>query len=113
MGRVAAVALAMLAAGVLLLFVALTYGLTSEYDFEPRMLGPVDVVVVLLLGCVALLLLLGARACLRARRPRTAPLAVAVLTVFLVAGAASALLGGAAHDRRTATAANACSSQDR
>lgn len=113
MKRVAAVLLSVLAAGVLLLFVALTYGLTSEYDFEPARFQPVDVVIVLLLGCVALLILLGARACLGARRPRTLPLAIAVLTVFGGAGAASAVLGGAAHDRRSTTVANACSLQDR
>ena len=110
---VAAVVLSVLAVGLLGFLVALTYGLTSEYDFTAGNLQPFDVMVVLLMGCLALLLLLGARQCVGARRPPTAVLAVTVLTVFGGAGAASAVLGGAAHDRRTATVASACSAQDR
>jgi len=113
MKRAAAVMLALLAVGVLALLLTLTYGLTNEYDFVAADLQPVDVMIVLALGCVALLLLLGARSQAGARRPATAVLAVTVLVVFAGSAAASAVLGGAAHDRRTATVARACSVEDR
>ena len=111
--RAAAVLLALLATGLLALLITVTYGMTSEYDFTAGRLQPVDVMIVLLLGCVALLLLLGARSQLGARRPTTVVLALAVLSTFAGGAVASATLGGAVHDRRTATVANACSAEDR
>jgi hypothetical protein len=113
MKRAAAVMLASLAVALLALLITATYGLTNEYDFVAADLQPVDVMIVLLLGCVALLLLLGARSQVGARRPATAVLAVTVLVVFAGSAAAGAVLGGAAHDRRTATVASACSVEDR
>lgn len=87
--------------------------MTSEYDFVAGDLQPIDVMILLLVACLALLLLLGARGLLGARRPTTGLLAVAVLAVFGGAAAASATLGAATHDRRTTTVATACSAQDR
>lgn len=113
MKRLWAAMLVLLAAGLLALQITLTYGLTSMYGFVPRNLQPVDVIITLLLGSVALLLLLGARSQVGARRPRTAVIAVTFLSVFAGSAAASAVLGGAANDRRRTTVANACSAEDR
>lgn len=99
----------MLAAGLLALHATFTYGMTSQYDFVAGDLQPIDVMILLLVACLALLLLLGARDLLGARRPTTAVLVAAVLTLFCGAATASATLGAAAHDRRTTTVATACS----
>jgi hypothetical protein len=108
-----AIVLAVLAAGVWTLLVFATYGMTSEHGFDAGEVKPFDVGIVLLLAGMASLLPRGARDGLGARRPTTAVLAASVLTAFAGGTAASAMAGGAAHDRTKATGAGACSSGDR
>lgn len=63
-------------------------------------------------GPVALGCLLGVRGTLDASRPPRAVLAVAVVVLFAVVGAAAATLGAQAHDRRTTAVATGCSPSD-
>jgi len=108
-----AAVLALLAVGLLAVLLTGTYGLTAEYGFVAGDLQPVDVGIVLLLGLLAVLLLLGAQGQVGTRRPSTPVLAVTVLALFAGGAAVSSALGGAAHARRAANVASACSAQDR
>ena len=110
--RALAAVLVLLAVALLALLVTATYGLNSEYDLAAGGVKPMDALIVLLLGCLALLLLLAARRQVGASRPSTTVLAVTVLAVFAGGAAAGTALGAAAHDRRTATVATACSPAD-
>ena len=96
------------AAAVLVVSVTVTYGLAAEYGAGTPYRGGVGwVLLVLVPASIAVSCLVGARRLAETSRPATAVLAAAVLVLFATAGAAAAMYGGQAHERRTEATATA------
>ena len=112
MQHLVAVVLTAVAAALLLGSAAVLHGLASAYGAGVVSDVPSWAVLVLVPAALALLCLVGARDPVGPPRPRTSVLAVGVLVVFCVTGAAATAHGGSVHERERAVEATACSPGD-